>query len=280
MDILYLIGKGSQCNDWELRFSLRSIEKYCKNVGRIFVVGHCPNWLSDEVIKIKKPILPSFGNNDKNKNIYRDLLYAVENSDIGVNDNGEFLISMDDHFYCCETDFNNYPFYVKDYTKRKCRHMLPEVFEEGFMAEDYQHLLVSTSNFLLERGFSNINFTLHRNMHMNRYFIEQMKDLNDEIFTNNDIFVEGAAVALNYRYTKQPFDYIICEDKKFDNVKEIKKLLKSESQHVFSTNDFKLFSPLFVFLSKLYNIPSKYEYCDNIIPSKKNTNKILNKASS
>ena len=280
MDILYLIGKGSQCNDWELRFSLRSIEKYCKNVGRIFVVGHCPNWLSDEVIKIKKPILPSFDNNDKNKNIYRDLLYAVENSDIGVNDNGEFLISMDDHFYCRETDFNNYPFYVKDYLYRKCRHMLPEIFEEGFMAEDYQHLLVSTSNFLKSKGLSNINFTLHRNMHMNRYIIEQMKELNDEIFNNDDIFVEGAAVALNYRYTKHPFDYVICEDIKVNEVKQIEKILKDENSHVFSTNDFKLFSPLFIFLCKLYNIPSKYEKNDNIIFLNKNSNKILNKASS
>ena len=281
MDILYLVGKGSKCNDWELRFSLRSIEKYCKNVGRVFVVGYCPSWLSDEVIKIEKPILPSFGNNDKNKNIYRDLLYAVENSDIGVNDNGEFLISMDDHFYCHETDFNNYPFYVKDYTKRKCRHMLPLEYEPGFNCGDYQKLLVSTANFLNERDYSFINFTLHRNMHMNRYFIEQMKDLNEEIFNNDDIFVEGAAVALNYRYTKEPFDYIICEDKKTDNVKQIKNIIEDEDQHVFSTNDFNLVSPLFIFLRRFYNKPSKYEKNNNIVSfNNKNSNKASKKTSS
>lgn len=129
-----------------ITFFPRGIEKYCKNVGRVFIVGHCPSWLSDEVIKIEKPILESTDNNDKNKNIYRDLLYAVENSDIGVNDNGEFLISMDDHFYCRETDFNKYPFYVKDYVKRKCRHMLPLEYESGYKCANYQKLLVSTAN--------------------------------------------------------------------------------------------------------------------------------------
>lgn len=259
MDILYLVGKGSKCNDWELRFSLRSIEKYGKNVGRIFVVGYCPEWLSDEVIKIEKPIINSIGNSDKNKNIYRDLLYAVENSDIGVNDNGEFLISMDDHFYCRETDFNNYPFYVKDYIKRKCRHMLPLEFEPGFKCADYQKLLVSTANFLNERGYSFINFTLHRNMHMNRYILEEMKELNDEIFNNDEIFVEGAATALNYRYTKYPFEYEICIDNKTNDVDKIKTIIEDETQHIFSTNDFKQTSSLYVYLRSFYKNISKYE---------------------
>jgi hypothetical protein len=259
MDILYLVGKGSKCDDWELRFSLRSIEKYGKNIDRIFVVGHCPRWLSDDVIKVEIPIRESTGNNDKNKNIYKDLLYAVENTDIGVNHNGEFLISMDDHFYCKDTDFNNYPFYCKDYVNRKCRHMLPLEYEDGFNAKSYQKLLVSTANFLYNRGYSLINFTLHRNMHMNRYFLEEMKPLNDEIFNNDDIFVEGAVTALNYRYTKEPFDYIVCADHKTNNVRKLKELVEDDKTHVFSTDDFLYKSRTFNFLNNLYGDKSKYE---------------------
>jgi hypothetical protein len=166
---------------------------------------------------------------------------------------------MDDHFYFRETDFNNYPFYVKDYAKRKCRHMLPLEFEDGFRCEAYQRLLVSTANFLNDRGYSHINFTLHRNMHMNRYILEEMKDLNDEIFNNDDIFVEGAATALNYRYTKYPFEYEICLDRKTNNVPKLREILRDKELHVFSTNDFLANTPLFWTISSLYPNKSKYE---------------------
>jgi len=53
MDIVYLMGEGySKCNYNELRYSLRSIDKYGKNVDRVYVIGYCPEWLSDEIIKI------------------------------------------------------------------------------------------------------------------------------------------------------------------------------------------------------------------------------------
>ena len=49
MDILYVIGKGSEWNNNELRFSLRSIAKYGKNIDRVFIVGYKPDFVSDEV---------------------------------------------------------------------------------------------------------------------------------------------------------------------------------------------------------------------------------------
>lgn len=43
MDILYIVGKGrSLCDNKELRYSLRSLAKYGKNIDRIFVAGYCP----------------------------------------------------------------------------------------------------------------------------------------------------------------------------------------------------------------------------------------------
>lgn len=260
MDILYLVGTGSKCDNFELKCSLRSIEKYGINVDRVFVCGYCPAWLSDDVIKIEKPINKSTNNFDKNKNIYRDLIYAVENTDIGVNHNGDFLVSMDDHFYIKETDFDNYPYYVKDYPLRQCRHYLPLVFESGFKSENYQRLLVSTANFLKDRGFSYINFTLHRNMHINRYvLLDEMKELNNEIFSNDNIFIEGNATVLNFMYTKHPFKYEIVKDNKTNNPLIIYNFIKT-GEHVFSTADFSIDSKkLCSVLNKLYPNKSKYE---------------------
>lgn len=260
MDILYLVGTGSKCDNFELKCSLRSIEKYGINVDRIFICGYCPDWLSDDVIKIEKPVNKSIDNFDKNKNIYKDLIYAVENTDIGINHNGDFLVSMDDHFYIKETDFDNYPYYVKDYIPRQCRHYLPLVFEPGFRCENYQRLLVSTANFLKDRGFSYINFTLHRNMHINRYvLLDEMKELNNEIFSNDNIFIEGNATVLNFMYTKHPFNYEIVKDNKSNNPLIIHDFIKT-GEHVFSTSNFSFDNKnLYMYLCKLYPNKSKYE---------------------
>ena len=39
MDIVYIIGSGSKWQDNELRYSLRSIEKFGGNFGEVYIVG-------------------------------------------------------------------------------------------------------------------------------------------------------------------------------------------------------------------------------------------------
>lgn len=92
---------------------------------------------------IKVPYTPD-PNLPKGKNIFKQILYTVENTDIGINHGGEFLISMDDHFYFRNTDFNNYPFYVKDYPQRAYRYLLPNSLDYTKMSVDYQQVLINT----------------------------------------------------------------------------------------------------------------------------------------
>ena len=49
-DVVYPIGQGSSWKNNELRFSLRSIEKYGINVGKLFIVGELPDFLLGEDI--------------------------------------------------------------------------------------------------------------------------------------------------------------------------------------------------------------------------------------
>jgi len=57
MDVVYPIsggchGKkklGSKWGDNELRYSLRSLEQYFANMGRVFIVGHKPEWLTNVI---------------------------------------------------------------------------------------------------------------------------------------------------------------------------------------------------------------------------------------
>lgn len=46
MDVLYYIGGGSRHQNRELRFSLRSLEKHCKDVGKVWIVGNRPPFVA------------------------------------------------------------------------------------------------------------------------------------------------------------------------------------------------------------------------------------------
>ena len=53
MDILYYIGDGSHHNNEELRYSLRALEKHCKDIDEVWIVGNKPHFLNDKVKYLK-----------------------------------------------------------------------------------------------------------------------------------------------------------------------------------------------------------------------------------
>ena len=257
MDILYIIGEGcSQCNNNELRYSLRSIEKYGKGVDRVFVVGYCPEWLSDEVIKIpfKQPHAKKEQNevedqinlSRKHANIAASLLYAVDNSDIG----DEFLVSMDDHFYIKNVDFDHYPFYCKicgDDNK------FPTEGET-----QYRKLLAATRRECERDGLSAYYFCIHRNMHLSRKSINECRDIL-EADIKKPRPLETFGYLINYRYTKD-------KDFKIRFTHDCKLLggcdwwmADPNKTEVISTADFKEGTGLDCLLNGLFINKSKYE---------------------
>ena len=54
MDIVIPLGTGSRWQNNELRFALRSIEKYLTGYDKIFIIGECPSYLQN-VIHIPCP---------------------------------------------------------------------------------------------------------------------------------------------------------------------------------------------------------------------------------
>lgn len=47
IDVMYPLGNGSIWNDNELRYSLRSMHLHFPNLGRVWIVGHKPDWLTN-----------------------------------------------------------------------------------------------------------------------------------------------------------------------------------------------------------------------------------------
>ena len=250
MDILYLVGEGySKCNYNELRYSLRSIEKYGKNVDRVYVVGYCPEWLSDEIIKIPldSQSLKHSGITEKHINFITSILYVVDNTDIG----NEFLISMDDHFYIRETDFNNYPIYAKIVggdTQLDTKKNPPN---------NYGKFILKTKELLKSLNLPTYFFTLHRNMHVFKDTIKQCRDILDNI-VKNKLDCEPMAFLLNYRYKQTQFSFIPVKDIKIKSENNWEKV-NPDITEVFSTYDFESDSKLDTLIQNLFPDKSKYE---------------------
>ena len=254
MDILYIIGENcSKCNYNELRYSLRSIEKYGKNIDRVFVAGYCPDFLSDNIIKVPVKQIYNYNDNEneltlteKHINILYTIMHVVDNTDIS----DEFLISMDDHIYIRDVDFNNYPFYVKRFN---INNELPLIGNTA-----YKKFLAKTRKACINNNISVAYCTLHRNMHMSRTIFNECKDFLNKVIEEK-IPLEYSAYLINYRYThKHDFEFTPVIDIKLRGGIDWWKVNPLLTE-CFSTFDFEEGIGLDCLIKGMFNKKSKYE---------------------
>lgn len=66
LDVIYVIGEESPWSEYEIRFSLRSIEKNLSDIGKVFIIGNRPDFLTDVIHIPSKdvfyPGIQAFGN--------------------------------------------------------------------------------------------------------------------------------------------------------------------------------------------------------------------------
>lgn len=142
MNILYPLGPGSVWNNQELKFSLRSLE-FVKDLESVFVVGHNPGFLSEQVTFI--PTFHNFPN--PARGIFENLLTACQDERVPEC----FLYCTDDCFFCAEIEAENYPYYHLGQIKDRLKNC---------SSEYYQHLF-ATQNELHKRGLPTLNFDSH-----------------------------------------------------------------------------------------------------------------------
>lgn len=249
MDILYIVGEGSKCNDFELRCSLRSIAQHGKNTGKVFIVGHCPDWLSEGVTKLpcEDYNKGDIDNLKKAQNIAKKLQYAVANSDIG----SEFLVSMDDHFYVANVDFDTYPLYTK---RIACNGQIPKWNEQRVGYKAYMGLV---RQHLEEIELPTYYLCPHRNMPVTRKSLLECEEVIQECY-DNDYPMEIFCLLNNYRIYREEVEPVLHDDNKLQAGCEWWKT-SPDYDHVFSTVDFEEGSPLYVLMNGRYSMKCKYE---------------------
>lgn len=248
MDILYIVKGGAVGGtDVELRCSLRSIAKHGRGIDRVFVVGGCPAWLSDAVtcIPYQQSDVVDFA--AKGRNIARTALYAVEHSDIGE----DFLVSMDDHFYLRDVDFNNYPYYCRT----GAGYENGELPRDAERASIYRRYLAESRAFLEARGLPTLCMALHRNMHCSRRWIDGAREMVDDVIEGRGV-CEIWVLLNNWAIANEGIVPTMAVDCKVNDRRE---WTTRDLGDVFSTGDFRRGSWMYGKLLDTFPEKSIYE---------------------
>lgn len=157
MDVLYIVGNGSKWDNWELRYSLRSICRYCCHVSHVYICSEKRwPWLADDddiltFVPFKQP------GSRPAKNVFAALSHVIKHTDIA----DDFLLANDDYFYIRGTDLDELPFYTKG--------QLPVANQDDTTGEGaYKAMLRDTARLLASHGLPTTNFSHHCFTHFNR----------------------------------------------------------------------------------------------------------------
>ena len=140
MNIAIPLGK-SKTDFLDLRYVLRSIERFATNVGEIYIIGEKPKWITGvtHIEMVDKP-----GKEWKERNIYLKTKAAFEHTD-------RFCFFNDDHVLIAPTDIENYPIYYKGTCYQS---MLKN-------ASHYRQTMNQTKKWLEANNYPDLNYDGH-----------------------------------------------------------------------------------------------------------------------
>lgn len=156
IDLVYILGLGSKWADNEIRYSVRSAEKYFKHLGNIYIIGEYPEWMTKAI-----HILARDSHSNKIQNARAKYLIATKDSRISKN----FVLMNDDFFFIKEVDE------IPNYS----RGTLSEMIERHATKTGYYYAsLAHTRDKLDAMGISDgMDFEVHAPMIFNKEKLEQ-----------------------------------------------------------------------------------------------------------
>lgn len=238
VDVVYPLGRGSQHNDLELRYSLRSLEYYVHNIRKIFIVGDIPKWIDKEKI-VHIPAKDQYGK--RALNVYAKIFYACEHPDI----TDDFLLMNDDFFFIRVRDASKFPFYYRGNLKD---------FLSSPGTSGYRLMLANTYKVLKEKGFGTRHFGVHVPMLINKLAFTYL--LGDFDFDKGKGYsfrcLYGNLRMLEATYITDPKLYNPCRD-----AEEVAK--KVSYREVFSISDASLNPAMQKYLEEKFPEVSPFE---------------------
>lgn len=159
MDIVYVIGDGSKWNNNEIRYSLRSVEKYMHNVGNVYIIGADPGFLWNVIYEPYPDIFPP---SNAAGNVASKLLHAC--SLPGLSDN--FLFFNDDFIVLRPIDANA----VETYNNGD----MATYPERDFAKNEWRRRMKCTFDALRTAGLPTLNYDYHAPMVFNKHLFPEV----------------------------------------------------------------------------------------------------------
>jgi hypothetical protein len=146
VDLVYIVGPGSSCDDQELRFSIRSMQKHLSGINKLVIVGHRPSFLNDLAIHI--PADDQYADNPA-RNIYEKILLACRDSRVSA----KFICASDDYFLLKDFQATTFPFFHCGDLSEMLGRLSPQNYYHWHVKNTYEALL--------GRGLPTLNFNVH-----------------------------------------------------------------------------------------------------------------------
>ena len=230
--MVYVLGSGSLHYNEELRFSLRTVQKYCPEVTRLIVAGEQALFLSDKVEYL--PIKEAQGNKE-----YRIAMKVFE---VCNYIKGDFLFMNDDFFFLRPTNLENYPNYSKGDLKATQQ------------AQHYQKAIQDTQHYLKELGHTTHHFDVHTPIIYNaKKFQALLPHFEKSRLSTNGFVVKSLYGNI---YNLEPTQIVDCKLTTLQTQSDYRKL---ESAVVMSCSDGSWMNGVRNYLKNSFQNKSKYE---------------------
>lgn len=251
MDVVYIVGNGSRWGNNELRYSLRSIEKYAIGLGRVFIFGTIPNFINRARVTC---VEMKDETHQPAVNVFRKIKAAVDCCCVG----DTFLLSSDDHFFIRPTDFVNYPLYYKG-------NELPsrsDLRTGKYGGVQYTQGMINTRDVMEKYNLGHIYFEGHTNKLYNKEAWRKLDELG--VWNIGCKYPEGIStntpMAAIIHQLNPSVDVLYRKDikvQRFSSFSEVNKILYDTDS--FSIGDGALSCGMDRYLQWIFPEPSKYE---------------------
>ena len=181
MDVVYVLGSDSHYDNDELRYSLRSIEKYLSGVGKVWIIGECADWI-ENVRHIFYPDQPS---KQPDYNIMRKICRAIEEPELSE----DFLFFNDDHFLLHPFEAETFPYFFDKTLERYLK-------ERG--TDTYGKRAKNTLDHLKSKGLPCKHFDIHYPIIYNKSLflqhVAQAVDWSKEAYVIKSMYANSLSI--------------------------------------------------------------------------------------
>lgn len=151
--IVYPLGYGSRLDNLELRYSLRSIEKFVTGFEKIFIIGQKPDFLNWSERLIHIPF------EDKHYSGFLNTWLKMREVAITAEVSENFLFMNDDFFIVKEMEATEFPMYSSGVDLTERDFFTIPISE---IQTRYHQTLRSTGESLVSRELTTYNFATHQ----------------------------------------------------------------------------------------------------------------------